>query len=126
MDMDLFVYGPLANRDILFLVTRIRPHTDEAELPGFEEVKTPRGFRTIRKRPGTRVRGLLIRQPCEKLEKRIARYLGPNYKLVNIHESGRDMRTFVLRDRLQLDEGIIDTPWLSRVLRSVQSRRQIL
>jgi len=126
--VDLFVYGVLANPDFLFMVTRSRPNIERAELVGFEEIKTSRGLRTLGPRAGSCVKGLLIRGPSEIVEKRIEGYLGPNYRRITApicaEERVREIRTYVARDRIELEEGIIDTQWLLRVLRSIQNRPQ--
>ena len=126
--MELFVYGPLANPDFLFMVTRSRPNIERAELVGFEEIKTSRGLRTLRPLAGSCVKGLLIREPSETVKKRIEGYFGPNYKRITAPICGekrvREIETYMVRDRMELEEGIIDTPWLLRVLRSVQNRPQ--
>jgi len=126
--VDLFVYGPLANPDLLFMVTRSRPNIERAELVGFEEIKTSRGLRTLRPLAGSCVKGLLIRKPSETVKKRIEGYFGPNYSRITapMRAEGRlrEIHTYVARDRMELEEGIIDTPWLLRVLRSVQNRPQ--
>ncbi len=71
--------------------------------------------------------GVLI-GPRGSVKKRIEGYFGPNYKRITAPICGekrvREIETYMVRDRMELEEGIIDTPWLLRVLRSVQNRPQ--
>jgi len=126
--VDVFVYGLLANREVLFLLTRSVIDPVDAWLHDYEEARAPTGEPTIRKNPGCRVRGLLIREPSELFLRRLDWYHGPNYHRETLRVSSERGTAQALVYSLALErkvpEGAIDNLRLSSARRSARSRQR--
>lgn len=126
--MNIFVYGILARKESLFMVTRIRAPLIHAVIQDHCVERSPSGLPNLVAKTGSEAEGLVARDPPESYVKRLDWYYGPSYHREDQEAvaSGRTIpvQTHVLKGRGYLGEGIIDSRWLSTVLHSGRIRRR--
>jgi len=108
----VFLYGALADRDVLFLVTRIPVDPEDAWIESHEKLRGAFHEPTICRRPGRRVGGLLVRGASDLLMQRLDGYYGPNYHRKGLSVCSRTgtirAQVYALASKRRVQEGAID------------------